>query len=79
MFTMGISGLWQVGEYIGDIVNDTHNLVGNRQVMMSFVWVLVGGMLMGFVYDLYLKAMSENRKRILGFIRIGEVPKWKKD
>jgi len=79
MFTMGISGLWQVGEYIGDIVKDTHNLGSNRQVMMSFVWVLVGGMLMGFVYDLYLKAMSENRKRTLGFIHMWEVPKWKKD
>ena len=75
MFTMGISGFWQVIEYIGDIVNDTHNLVSNRYVMMSFVWVLVGGTLMGFVYDLYLKAMSENRKRILGFIHLSEVPK----
>ena len=75
MFTMGVSGFWQVGEYIGDVVNDTHNLVSNRQVMMSFVWVLIGGTLMGFVYDLYLKAMSENRKRILGFIRLPKVPK----
>jgi len=75
MFTVGISGLWQVGEYIGDIVNDTNNLVSNRHVMMSFVWVLIGGALMGFVYDLYLKAMSEKRKRILGFIHLPEVPK----
>jgi len=75
MFTVGISGLWQVGEYIGDIVNDTNNLVSNRHVMMSFVWVLIGGTLMGFVYDLYLKAMSEKRKRILGFIHLPEVPK----
>jgi len=79
MFTMGISGLWQVGEYIGDVVNHAHNLTSNRQVMMSFVWVLVGGMLMGFVYDLYLKAISENRKRTLGLIHLWEVPKWKKD
>ena len=75
MFTMGISGFWQVIEYIGDIVNDTNNLVSNRHVMMSFVWVLIGGTLMGFVYDLYLKAMSEKRKRILGFIHLPEVPK----
>ncbi|MBU0684592.1 MAG: hypothetical protein KJ653_01910 [Candidatus Thermoplasmatota archaeon] len=79
MFTLGISGLWQVGEYVGDVVNGTHNLTSNRQVMMSFVWVLVGGMLMGLVYDFYLKAMSEDRKRTLGFIHLWEVPKWKKD
>jgi hypothetical protein len=79
MFTMGISGFWQVIEYVGDIVNDTHNLVTNKHVMMSFAWVLVGGTLMGFVYDLYLKAMSENRKRTLGFVHLWEAPKWKKD
>ena len=78
MFTMGTSGFWQVGEYIGDVVNHTHNLVSNREVMTSFVWVLVGGILMGFVYDLYMRAMSESRRETLGFIHLWEVPKWRK-
>ncbi len=77
MFTLGVSGMWRVGEYVGDVINHTSNLSNNSEVMMSFVWVLVGGILMGFVYDLYIRAMSERRKQTLGFIHLWEVPKWR--
>jgi len=78
MFTMGVAGFWFVGEYIGDLVYGTSHLGTNADAMRSMVWILVGGLMMGFVYDLYIRAMSESRRETLGFIHIYEVPRWKK-
>ena len=73
MFTLAVSGFWEVGTYIGDVVNDTDRLGSNSRVMMNLVWTLIGGMLMGFVYDLYMKTMSQKRRLALGFIHLWEV------
>lgn len=75
MFTLAISGFWALGEFIGDVVNGTDRLVSNSAVMKTLVWSLVGGIFMGFVYDLYVKAMSERRRRTLGLIPLWEVRK----
>ena len=79
MFTLAISGFWQVGEFIGDQVYGTHYQGNNTDAMKTLVWNLVGGIIMGFIYDLYLRAMSERRRTAFGFIHLYEVPKWKAD
>jgi len=73
MFTLAVSGFWGLGEFVGDIVNGTHRLASNSQVMNDFVWSLVGGIIMGFVYSLYIRAMSEKRRLNFGFIDMLEV------
>lgn len=77
MFTLAVAGFWQIGEFVGDKVYDTHYQGDNTDVMSTLVWNLIGGIIMGFVYDLYLRAMSEKRRTALGFIHLYEVPKWK--
>lgn len=73
MFTMGVSGFWNVGEYVGDVVWGTDILTTNGAVMGDLLWSLVGGLIMGVVYDAYIRAMSETRRRALGFIHLWEV------
>ena len=73
MFTLGVSGFWQMGEFIGDVINGTNRLGTNSDVMHTLVWSLLGGILMGFVYDIYIRAMSEKRRRMLGLIHLWEV------
>ena len=73
MFTMGVSGFWKVGEYVGDVVWGTDILTTNGAVMGNLLWSLVGGLIMGVVYDAYIRAMSETRRRALGFIHLWEV------
>jgi len=73
MFTLAAAGFWEVGLYFGDMLYKTHNQGSNADVMMTLVWVLVGGILMGLFYTVYLKAMSERRKKHLGFIHVWEV------
>jgi hypothetical protein len=75
MFTVAVAGFWQVGEFIGDQINGTNRLGTNADVMNVLVWSLVGGLIMGFVYDLYIRAMSEKRRRTLGFIHLWEASK----
>lgn len=75
MFTVAAAGFWQVGEFIGDQIYGTNHLGTNADVMNILVWTLVGGMIMGFVYDLYIRAMSEKRRKTLGFIHLWEVSK----
>lgn len=79
MFTLAVSGFWQVGQYMGDVVWNTDYQGTNNDVMRSLTWSLVGGLVMGAVYDLYMRAMSVERRKTLGFIHLWEVPKWKKD
>jgi hypothetical protein len=79
IFTLAVGGFWQVGEFIGDRVYDTHYQGSNTDVMMMLVWNLIGGIIMGLVYALYMRAMSENRRKTLGFIHLYEVPRWKSD
>lgn len=76
MFTLAVAGFWQIGEFIGDHVYGTHYQGDNTDAMMTLVWNLLGGIVMGFVYDLYLRALSERRRTTLGFIHLYEVPKW---
>lgn len=73
MFTLAVSGFWELGEFVGDVVNGTHRLASNSQVMKDLVWSLVGGIVMGFVYALYIRAMSERRRLNFGFIHLWEV------
>ncbi len=72
MFTLAVSGFWELGEFVGDVVNGTHNLASNSQAMKALVWSLVGGIIMGFVYDLYMRAMSEKRRLNFGLIHLWE-------
>lgn len=77
MFTMAVSGFWQVGEYLSDIFVDTENIISNGQVMKAFLWVTLGGLAMGFVYSAYIKAMPKSRRETLGLIHLWEVPGWR--
>jgi hypothetical protein len=78
MFTLGASGFWLVGEYVDDEIFGANYLSTNYDAMMTLVWSLIGGMIMGFVYYLYLKVMPKKRLTNLGFVHLYEVPKWKK-
>jgi hypothetical protein len=78
VFTLAVSGFWQAGEYIGDHVYETHYQGTNRDVMLSLVWNLFGGIAMGFFYDLYLRIMPKKRRTTLGLIHLYEVGQWKK-
>lgn len=73
LFTLAAAGFWEVGLYLGDLHYGTHHQGTNEDVMMTLVWVLVGGILMGLFYTLYLRAMSVHRKKHLGFIHVWEV------
>lgn len=79
MFTLAVSGFWQLGEYLSDVLIGTHHLLSNDQVMRDFLWIAFGGLIMGFVYDAYMKAMSASRRETLGFMHLWEVPKWKRE
>jgi len=78
MFTVAISGFWQVGEYLSDVLAGTDNISSNSQVMNEFLWATVGGLVMGFVYGAYIKAMPRSRREVLGLIHFWEVPGWKR-
>lgn len=79
IFTLAVSGFWQLGEYIGDVVWGTNYQGTNEDVMRELAWSLIGGLAMGAMYDLYIKAMSVERRTTLGFIHLWEVQKWKRD
>lgn len=78
MFTLGASGFWIVGEYVDDVLFGANFVSTNYDAMMTLVWNFVGGVIMGFVYDLYLRVMPEKRRTTLGLIHLYEVPKWRK-
>jgi len=78
IFTVAISGFWQVGEYLSDVLAGTDNISSNSQVMNEFLWVTCGGLVMGFVYGAYIRAMPRSRREVLGLIHFWEVPGWKK-
>ena len=78
MFTLAIAGFWQMGEFIGDKVWNTDYLGSNYDVMMDFVWTLVGGMAMGVVYYLYLRTMPKKRQKRLEFMHMWEATSWRK-
>lgn len=73
MFTLSASGFWMLGEYISDELFGSTNLLSNDSVMRQILWVLIGGIIMGFVYAAYTKAMSERRQRLLGISTAWEV------
>jgi len=73
MFTVAAAGFWKVFEYVGGLVTGDPTIGDNADVMIFFVWTFVGGALMGVIYDLYVKALPESRKRALGFTRPQEV------
>ena len=73
MFTLSASGFWMLGEYFGDAVFGTTYLISNDEVMRELFWILIGGIIMGFLYAAYIRAMSENRSKTLGFISVWEV------
>ena len=78
IFTVAVSGFWQVGEYLSDVVAGTDNLVSNHQVMKEFLWVTFGGFVMGLVYRAYIDAMPKSRREVLGLIHLWEVPSRKR-
>lgn len=78
MFTMGAAGFWEIGEYVDDRVYGTHFVSSNNKLMETLLFTLIGGILMGFVYDLYLRVMPKKRLSAFGFIHLYEVPKWRK-
>ncbi len=73
MFTLSMSGFWLLGEYVGDEVFGTSNLLTNDSVMVQLLWILVGGLLMGFLYAAYTRAMPDKRRRTLGLLLMWEV------
>lgn len=74
VFTIAVSGFWQVGEYLSDFFVDTSNILSNDQVMKEFLWVTFGGLVMALVYGAYIKAMPKSRREVLGLIHLWEVP-----
>lgn len=74
MFTLAVAGFWQVGVFVGDLVYGTDYQVSNRAAMIVLLWNTVGGIVMGFMYYAYLRAMSERRRHLFGFIDVWEVP-----
>ena len=73
MFTLASSGFWMLGEYTSDGLFGTENLLSNDSVMRELLWILVGGVIMGFMYAAYIRAMSERRRETLGFLHLWEV------
>ena len=61
MFTLAVSGFWQIGLFMSDMFLSTQGQGTNGEVMTVLVWNLLGGLVMGFVHDLYLKALPEER------------------
>ena len=78
MFTLAVAGFWGVGEFLGDKIWGTGYLGSSYDVMMDFVWTLVGGIFMGIVYYLYLRAMPRRRREALAFMHMWEATTWKK-
>ena len=78
MFTLAVAGFWGIGEFIGDKVWGTDYLGSNYDVMMNFMWTTVGGIAMGIVYYLYLKATPKRRRERLSFMHMWEEASWKK-
>ncbi len=78
MFTLAVSGFWQLGEYLSDVFFETGNITSNAQAMRGFLWAAVGGVAMGVVYGTYLKAMPRSRREVLGLIHFWEVPGWRR-
>ena len=79
MFTLAVAGFWGVGEFIGDKVWGTDYLGSNYNVMMDFVWTLVGGVAMGGVYYLYLRATPKRRRERFAFMHMWEEASWKRN
>ncbi len=77
-FTLGVSGFWQVGLWIDQRLYGPDLLTSNTAVMMNLLWALIGGVFMGFAYDIYIRAMSRGRRERLGFIHLWEVTGRKK-
>lgn len=73
MFTLSASGFWFLWEYLSDELLGTTHLTSNETVMRNLFWILVGGLIMGFLYAAYLKAMSGERRRTFGLIHLWEV------
>jgi hypothetical protein len=78
MFTMAVSGFWQLGEYLADVFAGTDNIASNAQVMKEFLWATVGGVAMGLAYGAYMKAMPLSRRQVLGLVHFWEVPSWRR-
>lgn len=77
MFTVAAAGLWKVCEYVGGLATGNPTIGDNEAVMQFFVWTVAGGIVMGFVYALYIKAMSDSRRKTLGFMHLYEVTRWR--
>jgi hypothetical protein len=78
MFTLGVAGFWQLGEFFGDKIWGTDYLGSNYDVMMGFVWSVVGGIAMGVIYYLYLRAMPRRRQERFEFMHMWEARNWRK-
>lgn len=68
MFTMGVSGFWQVGIFFGDLYYSTNHQGTNADAMTILVWNFIGGLIMGLFLDLYLRAMPGKRLETLGIM-----------
>lgn len=72
-FTLGAAGFWQVGLYVDQELFGADLVESNTAAMVNLLWVLVGGVFMGIVYDVYIHIMSRSRRERLGFIHLWEV------
>ena len=68
MFTIGVSGFWQVGIFFSDLYYNTNLQGTNADAMDVLVWNLVGGLIMGLFFDLYLGVMPDKRLDTLGIV-----------
>jgi len=73
MFTMAVSGFWQVGEYIGGLVTGNLLVDTNGAAMGVLIYTAAGGITMGFVYSAYLKVMGRERRQMFGLVHLWEV------
>lgn len=68
LFTLGISGFWQIGLWVDQQLFGADLITSNYAAMMNLLWTLIGGVFMGFVYDAYIRIMSQSRRERLGFV-----------
>jgi hypothetical protein len=72
MFTMGVGGLWEIGEYAADNLFGKTTQGGLDDTMLDMIYDLIGGVIVSLLGMLYVRySRPETRKRLVR--PIGEI------
>lgn len=66
VFSLAVSCIWSVFEYLSDSILGTELLSGNYDLMLRFLYAAIGGILMGLFFALYLRLMPDSRLERFG-------------